>query len=428
MKERYSNQRRLYRLLEQISNRVYKTPLDLIKTAINEVTDSKEFKMEGGRIWKLNPTDLTYTLQYQYGNVKPIPKNFRISLDDEHIYDTMSRLSKKRTILQDETNEILKASGIHHYSLTGVGDLVKTKYGNFYEYALGFNAETFTEEFRESITIISSVCTVSMKNVLAEKEKKRINKDYKQAKAIQQNLLPEHFTEFLDYEIFGVCVPDSDVGGDYFDYIRTSKALENEETLSIVISDAASKGLPAAIQSLFVSGALRMGMELGSRISHILALLNNLIFKTFPNERFVTLFMLELTRAENRLVLYANAGHCSPIKYSVKKDKFTELKPTGGLLGIVERQRFGLENTRMDKGDVMILFTDGISEAQNEFGELYGEERLKELLKKHHHLSAKEIAYNILSEITNYSTNSQYTDDSTIVVVKRKKEIKEANN
>ncbi len=427
MKERFSNQRRLYRLLEQISNRSYKNANELIKTAINEVTDSDEFKIKGGRIWKLNVADLTYSLSYQYGNVKPIPKNFAISLGDEHIFDTMNRLSKKRTILQEETNEILKASGIHHYSLTGVGDLIRTKSGSFYEYALGFNADTFSEEFRESITIISSVCTVAIRNLTAEKEKKRINKDYEQAKVIQQNLLPEHFTEFLDYEIFGVCVPDSDVGGDYFDYIRTSKALENEETLSIVISDAASKGLPAAIQSLFVSGALRMGMELGSRISHILALLNNLIFKTFPYERFVTLFMLELTRAENRLVLYANAGHCSPIKYSPKKDKFTELKPTGGLLGIVERQRFGLENTRMDKGDILVLFTDGISEAQDENGELFGEERLKELIKQFHHLPAKELAYCIIDKIANYSKNSSYTDDSTIVIIKRKKEPKIEN-
>lgn len=420
MKERFSNQRRLYRLLEQISNREYDSPLELIKTAINEVTDSDEFQIEGGRIWKLNVGSKNYSLQYQYGNVKPIPENFTISLDDEYISKTMNRLSKKRTILQDETNEVLKASGIHHYSLTGVGDIIRTSQGSFYEYALGFNAETFSDEFHESISIISSVCTVAIRNLAAESEKKRINKDYEQAKMIQQNLLPEHYTEFLDYEVFGVCVPDSDVGGDYFDYIRNTNAVDDEETLSIVISDAASKGLPAAIQSLFVSGALRMGMELGSRISHILALLNNLIFNTFPYERFVTLFMLELTRAENRLVLYANAGHCSPIKYSPKKDKFTELKPTGGLLGIVDHQKYGLENTRMDKGDVLVLYTDGINEAQNEEGELFGEERLKELIKKYSNLPTKEIAYSILNTITNYSKNSAYTDDSTIVVIKRK--------
>ena len=138
--------------------------------------------------------------------------------------------------------------------------------------------------------------------------------------------------------------------------------------------------------------------------------------------------MLELTRAENRLVLYANAGHCSPIKYSIKKDKFTELKPTGGLLGIVERQRFGLENTRMDKGDVLVLFTDGISEAQDENGELFGEERLKELIKQFHYLPAKELAYCIIDKIANYSKNSSYTDDSTIVVIKRKKELKSELN
>jgi serine phosphatase RsbU (regulator of sigma subunit) len=420
MKEKYSNQRRLYRLLEKMTNRHYSKPLDLIISIINEVTDNGEYEMLGGRVWKFDIKTFSYILTYQYGKVKSIPNNFAISVLDDEVNETLKRLSKKRTIMQDETNKVLIESGINHYSLTGVGDIIRTSHGSFYEYALGFNAENFTDIFYESISIISSVCTVSLRNLNAESEKKKINKDYEQAKIIQQNLLPEHYTEFLDYEVFGVCVPDSDVGGDYFDYIRNTNSLDDEETLSIVISDAASKGLPAAIQSLFVSGALRMGMKLGSRISNILGLLNTLIFKTFPYERFVTLFMCELTRSENRLILYANAGHCTPIKYSAKKDKFTELKPTGGLLGILEHQKFGLENTRMDKGDILLLYTDGINEAQNEFEEFYGEEKLKDLMKKFHNLPTKEIAYNILNEINVFSANSKYSDDMTLVVIKRK--------
>jgi sigma-B regulation protein RsbU (phosphoserine phosphatase) len=420
MKEKYSNQRQLYRLLDKITNRKYKSQLELIKSVINEVTDNEDYDILGGRIWKFDVKNYTYNLLYQYGNVKKIPDNFAISILEQEFNSAMKKLAKKRIVMQDETNQVLIDSGISHYSMTGVGDIIRTMHGSFYEYALGFNAENFTDNFYESISIISSVCTISLRNVKAESEKRKINKDYEQAKIIQQNLLPEHFTEFLDYEVFGVCVPDSDVGGDYFDYIRNTDSLDDEETLSIVISDAASKGLPAAIQSLFVSGALRMGMKLGSKISHILGLLNTLIFKTFPYERFVTLFICELTRSDNRLILYANAGHCTPIKYSPKKDKFTDLKPTGGLLGIVEHQKFGLENTRMDKGDIMLLYTDGINEAQNSNGELYGEQRLKELMKKYNHLPVRDIAYNILGEINTYSANSKYNDDMTIVVIKRK--------
>lgn len=420
MKEKYSNQRQLYRLLEKMTNREFSNPIDLIKSVINEVTENEDYDILGGRIWKFDVKSYSYILVYQYGNVKKIPDNFSISMLEEDYNKSMKQLTKKRTVMLDETNQVLRDSGILHYSMTGVGDIIRTMHGSFYEYALGFNAENFSENFYESISIISSVCTVSLRNLNAEDEKRKINKDYEQAKIIQQNLLPEHYTEFLDYEVFGVCVPDSDVGGDYFDYIRNTNSLDDEETLSIVISDAASKGLPAAIQSLFVSGALRMGMELGSRISHILALLNTLIFKTFPYERFVTLFMCELTRAENRLILYSNAGHCTPIKYSPKKDKFTELKPTGGLLGIVEHQKFGLENTRLEKGDVLLLYTDGINEAQNAEGELFGENNLKKLIKKYSKQPTREIAYNILNDINIYSANSSYSDDMTLVVIKRK--------
>nr|HPI21271.1 PP2C family protein-serine/threonine phosphatase [Candidatus Kapabacteria bacterium] len=192
-----------------------------------------------------------------------------------------------------------------------------------------------------------------------------------------------------------------------------------EERLGIVVSDAASKGLPAAIQALFVSGAIRMGIGFSTRISNLINRLNTLIYDTFPSERFVTLFYCELTLSSNRLVLYANAGHCTPIHYCPTCDSFEYLPATGGLLGLMQNQKIEVENMTMKPGDILIIYTDGITEARNSNNEFFGEERIAEVIRKYHAETPKMIAYNLLEEVQKFSANSTVNDDKTIVVIKR---------
>jgi sigma-B regulation protein RsbU (phosphoserine phosphatase) len=177
--------------------------------------------------------------------------------------------------------------------------------------------------------------------------------------------------------------------------------------------------MPAAIQALFVSGAVRMAMGFSPKISNMFGRLNNLINKTFSRERFVTMFYGELTLSSNRLILYANAGHCPPIHYRSSKDKFQDLPATGKFLGIEPNQKYKLENCRMLQGDTLVLYTDGISEAMNSKGELFGEKRIMEVIKANHDKTSKEIAYAILEQVQKFSANSIYNDDKTLVVIKR---------
>jgi sigma-B regulation protein RsbU (phosphoserine phosphatase) len=393
----------------------------LLKETLEELCNKKDYEISGGRIWKLNREKKRFDLVYQYGNVNKIPDDYSVSFDESKAMDAMKELYQKRILVDEEEDSVLKKSGIFKYSLSGLGELVSTPSGKFYEFAIGLNADEFNFDTFETIKVLSSVTTVALRNFDTKDHRSKIEREYEKARKIQENILPNHFEEFLDYEVFGVCLPDSAVGGDYFDFIRTTDKHNNEETLSIVISDAASKGLSAAIQALFVSGAIRMGMSLGSRITHIFGVLNKLINKTFPQERFVTLFMCELTRSQNRMVLYANAGHCSPIHYRAELDNFVDLNPTGGLLGIDENQKFGLENVRMHFDDVLCLFTDGISEAQNSEGKLFGEDRIKEVIRDNKELSARDLTYVLLEEVNKYSVDSNYTDDQTIVMIKRNK-------
>lgn len=141
--------------------------------------------------------------------------------------------------------------------------------------------------------------------------------ELEKAREIQKNILPEHEYTFGNYEVFGVSIPEMIVGGDFFDYIPSS----DNETLGIAIGDAASKGISAAAQALYVSGALKMGVEFDIRVSTLFNKINKLIYEIFPFERFVTLFYCTLFKDEDGLCLYMNAGHNLPIFYCSQTKK-----------------------------------------------------------------------------------------------------------
>lgn len=407
------NQRETYKVVENITSGDYTNELDFLRNLVEEVVNYADFQIIGGRIWQLNPEDLSYTIRYQYGNVQKIPDNYTLFIKDQPV---LAELHEKRTTLNLENDPVLKSKGILVYSVTGAGEIIKLPTGKFYNYVLGFNANEILQSFFETLNIISSVATISMRGFGSE-EQKKMQRDIIKASEIQRNLLPDHYAEFHDYKIYGVCIPDSVVGGDYFDYLHDTS--EEEDRFGIVISDAASKGLPAAIQALFVSGAIRMAQAFSPKISTMFSRINTLIFDTFPYERFVTLFYCELMPTSNRLVLYANAGHCSPIYYRVEKDEVYELEPTGGLLGLVRQQKFNVENIVMRPGDILALFTDGINEAQDVDGNTYGEARILELIKKHKDKSAKDISLLIIEDVQKFAAHGNYNDDRTLIIVKR---------
>ncbi|MGA2297258.1 MAG: PP2C family protein-serine/threonine phosphatase [FCB group bacterium] len=410
----FKSQRNTYKLLEKITSQKFKSELSLLKTLVQDLVNHKEFGVIGGRIWQINPVENVYSLKYQFGNLKKIPSDYSLAIDEQPI---LNKLIRQRTITNVETDPLLQSKGIDVYSLTGVGEILKLKSGKYYKYAIGFNAPEILQTLNETLNILSGVTSVALRNLTAQAAHKKIRRDIVKASEIQRNLLPDHKIKFYDYDVFGICIPDSEVSGDYFDYLKNADF--EEERLGIVISDASSKGLPAAVQSLFLSGAMRMGLGFATKMSSLFSRLNTLIWETFPNERFVTLFYCELTLSSNRLALYTNAGHCSPIHYHPDTDEIKFLGPTGGMLGVVENQKFGVENIRMRPGDVLILYTDGITESQDNMGNMFGEDRLIELIKKYHSESPEAIAYNILEEVQKFTIDSLYSDDKTLVVVKR---------
>ncbi len=407
-------QKRIYKLVEEIASQKFLDERTFLQNLVQQVVDSPEFQIVGGRIWELMPNDKTYRLLFQYGNVNKIPDNYIMNIDEQPI---LKELHIEKTKLQEETDEILKESGIFIYSATGVGEIVRTKWGRFYEYVLGFNAPEILQSFYDTLSIISTIASSRLHDFRLIQSHEKIREDVARAAEIQRNLLPDHSINFSDFEIYGICVPDSDVGGDFFDYIPSLETEENR--LAVVIGDASSKGLTAAIQALFVSGALSMAHKFTPQISSLMYHLNNLVYETFPLERFLTTFYCEISESSNRLVLYANAGHTEPLYYRRESEKFKLLPSTGGILGLVPNQKFNIENIRMKVGDILVLLTDGVLESQNEKDEFFGYDRLKGLIQKYRDYSSKEIAMHILEEVQTFSARSKFNDDRTLIIIKR---------
>ena len=162
-----------------------------------------------------------------------------------------------------------------------------------------------------------------------------------------------------------------------------------------------------------------MGSGFQTKITSLISRLNNLIYDTFPYERFVTLCYCELTHSASGLTLYCNAGHCSPIHYKAESGECSSLEPTGSILGIAQHQKFSVEGVNLHRGDILLMYTDGIVEAQNENEDQFGEERIRKILREHTHDSARTLAYRLLEEVQTFSAHGSYSDDRTIVVIKR---------
>ena len=162
-----------------------------------------------------------------------------------------------------------------------------------------------------------------------------------------------------------------------------------------------------------------MGSGFQTKITSLISRLNNLIYDTFPFERFVTLCYCELTQSRNGLMLYCNAGHCSPLHYRRSSNSCLALESTGALLGIAPHQKYRVEGINLERGDILVLFTDGIPEAQNEHEEQFGEKRIGEIIMNHRDQSARTLATTLLEHVQTFSAHGTYSDDRTIVVIKR---------
>jgi len=228
---------------------------------------------------------------------------------------------------------------------------------------------------------------------------------------IQRNLLPRGAPEFEGYDIAGLNVPSTSVGGDYFDFLSLTQS-----DLGIVIADVAGKGVPAGLVMSGLRAALRARVETVYSIRNVMAELNKFLHASTGAERFVTAFYGVLNRLTGRFT-YVNAGHNPPLLLHAD-GRAVKLQTGGPLLGVLEDAAYFEANADLEPGAILVMYTDGIVEAGGEEGEEFGDQRVELLVRQRAGESARVIAETIEREAKKYHRNHGDLDDRTVIVVK----------
>jgi sigma-B regulation protein RsbU (phosphoserine phosphatase) len=236
----------------------------------------------------------------------------------------------------------------------------------------------------------------------------------KLAEEVQQNLLPAEIPSFPGLDIAGISNYCDETGGDYYDYFRLSNG-----NLGVVVADASEHGVSAALLMTTVRALLRQRVAMEGDIAKIVADVNLELAKDVKETgRFMTMFFLEIESANNTLN-WVRAGHEPAILYDTREDTFIELAGEGMALGVVENLEFQkYTHQGWTPGSIIVVGTDGIREAQNEEGEMFGSDRFREAIRRHATKPAEEIQNRIIEELEIFQGKAVQEDDITLVVVK----------
>lgn len=407
------DQKKLHRTVETIASQKFKTEEDMLIAVLHEIVTDKSIDVNGGRIWKLFPDIKGYKILYQTGKIDKIDPNFIIRALE---YPDFQKLALDRTILGNESIEALRRKGIFKYSASGVGYKIKIENKPFYEYVLALNSHNIDEEFKFKLSIISTALTSQIKQRRISASANILKADMDKARQLQKSILPEHEYKFHHFDIYGITIPAEIVGGDFFDYLEIG---DEKDLLGVALGDAASKGIAAAAEAMYVSGALRMASNFEIKIAPLMKKMNQLVHKIFEDDKFTSLFYGELSTDKSGLFLYSNAGHNPPFFYNSQKNKIGKLDATGPVLGPAPNAKYYIENIKIRLNDILVLYSDGIVEATNSKEMQYDDQRLMNLIKKAKDKTPKGIAYAILDDVIKFSKNGTYQDDKTLVIIKR---------
>lgn len=230
------------------------------------------------------------------------------------------------------------------------------------------------------------------------------------ARSVQTAFLPKENFRSGAVETFGVSYPAKEVGGDYYDFIA------HDDDLNIAIADVSGKGLAAAIVMSSLKSALQAFIDIEADFLRIVPSLNNIAHQNLPKNMFITAFYGRLNLETNEFT-YCNAGHNYPLL--IREDgEIVELKTGGIILGIFPDATYEIGKLTLEKGDIILAYTDGITEAINTAEEEFGEDRLMEVIKSIKNPDPQNLIQRIIQEVKQFQGDADQYDDMTLFAVK----------
>jgi phosphoserine phosphatase RsbU/P len=273
----------------------------------------------------------------------------------------------------------------------------------------------FSDEDAQIIDALSVHAALAIENArlyAQEREKIRIERDLHAAREVQVRLLPSHLPVVPGYDFATAFIPARDVGGDLYNFIRLE-----ENRLAFCVGDVSGKGLPAALLMAHFQATLQDVAHETSSTSACTRRVNQHLHHTAGEGKFVTLFYAMLD-PENHTLTYCNGGHNPPLLVS-PDGEIRMLSVGGTVLGIMDDFPFDEETITISSGDVLVLYSDGITEAPDTDGELFGDQQLADVVRQHRHERATVIKDSILEAVRTHAGDGAAADDITLVIVKR---------
>lgn len=267
----------------------------------------------------------------------------------------------------------------------------------------------------EFLYALGNLAFVSLQNsylVDEQIEKERLEEEMRLAREIQERLQPSEIPSLPTLQTASLAIPSRHVAGDYFDAIKIGK-----HKLLFAIADVTGKGMPASLLMSNLQACLRVLVPMDVSLEEAASQINRVISENTGYDKFIT-YVHGIYDEEKRTFDYVNAGHNPPIL--VRKNGDIELLETGGLLlGVMADAVYERGSVSFDTGDVLALFTDGVTEAMSPEEEEYGEERLEKLLQVSRHLTASEILHAVHEDIRVFTNDAPVlSDDLTMIVIK----------
>jgi phosphoserine phosphatase RsbU/P len=262
--------------------------------------------------------------------------------------------------------------------------------------------------------------------IVVAKEKERMQSELEIAREVQNQLFPKSIPELNTLELAGACDPARMVSGDYYDF----QSLD-EHSVALAIGDVAGKGISAALLMAAIQSIMRTQLSSGMAIaaaagnghshpvfstSQLVSVLNKQLYANTAPEKYAT-FYLGLYDEPSATLTYTNAGHLSP--FLVRGANIERLEPTGTVVGAFPFSRYREQRVAMQKGDLLVAFTDGIVEPENEYGEMFGEDRLGDMLIKLNGRESGEIIAEVMEAVRRWTGTPELQDDMTLLLVRR---------
>lgn len=279
----------------------------------------------------------------------------------------------------------------------------------------------FTEDHLKLLTTLASVAAIRVENARlleAQLQQERLERELQLAMEIQQRFQPTAPPTVSGYELQGISFPCYEIGGDYYDFIE-----RDDGRLVIALGDVSGKGTAAALLMSSLHAAVHAQAGSHETLVETISAVNRYLADNIPPNRFVTLFYAELDPASGALS-FLNAGHNPPL--IVHAAGTVEQLASGGLpLGIKRDAEYREGRTQLQPGDILVIYSDGVTEAASPSGEEFGPTRLYEVVSRNIDASAAGVRDRIESALTKFSQGTQAADDITLVIVKRQAETKQ---